>query len=274
MTTKRRLFTILYRGERKGTQPLDFDDNATVAQFLTYKFNLDDQISAVLTPNSLVGSSSPSDFDVFDWELQPIVQAAAVRTVRKPGILIVVEKTRSTLDPGKTNGLGTWFEAFVLKSEAEKEPAVSDELRKYLQSDEAKYQPSEYDVFLSYSTLDLPVATNIQNGLMAYGLRMFMAALDILAGDLWDIKILNAISGARYTVILLTTNSASSDWVKYEAGAIWALQKRGVAALLGVTPAAIPEPLRKFQAKVLTTGMPVTSLCRELAASCGKTIPP
>lgn len=82
----------------------------------------------------------------------------------------------------------------------------------------------DYDAFLSYSRADAPVAEGIQKGLHKVGrkmgrlhaLRVFRDKTDLTASSsLWD-KIRGALDCSRYLVVVLSPNSASSEWVNKE----------------------------------------------------------
>ncbi|WP_134080608.1 toll/interleukin-1 receptor domain-containing protein [Mycobacteroides salmoniphilum] len=82
----------------------------------------------------------------------------------------------------------------------------------------------DYDAFLSYSRADTPVAEGIQKGLHSIGrklgrlhaLRVFRDKTDLAASpSLWA-KLTEALDKSRYLVVVLSPNSASSEWVNKE----------------------------------------------------------
>lgn len=82
----------------------------------------------------------------------------------------------------------------------------------------------DYDAFLSYSRADTPVAEGIQKGLHRIGrkmgrlhaLRVFRDKTDLAASpSLWA-KITDALDKSRYLVVVLSPNSADSEWVNKE----------------------------------------------------------
>ncbi|MFV8310659.1 TIR domain-containing protein [Mycobacteroides chelonae] len=82
----------------------------------------------------------------------------------------------------------------------------------------------DYDAFLSYSRADTPVAEGIQKGLHTIGrklgrlhaLRVFRDKTDLAASpSLWA-KLTEALDKSRYLVVVLSPNSASSEWVNKE----------------------------------------------------------
>lgn len=85
-------------------------------------------------------------------------------------------------------------------------------------------QTYDYDAFLSYSRADTPVAEGIQKGLHRVGrkigrlhaLRVFRDKTDLAASpSLWE-KITDALDTSRYLVVVLSPNSAESEWVNKE----------------------------------------------------------
>lgn len=92
------------------------------------------------------------------------------------------------------------------------------------QSELPSERAHDYDAFLSYSRADAPVAEGIQKGLHRIGrkmgrlhaLRVFRDKTDLAASpSLWD-KIRGALDGSRYLVVVLSPNSAKSEWVNKE----------------------------------------------------------
>lgn len=82
----------------------------------------------------------------------------------------------------------------------------------------------DYDAFLSYSRADTAVAEGIQKGLHKIGrkmgrlhaLRVFRDKTDLAASpSLWD-KLQNALDRSRYLIVVLSPNSAGSEWVNKE----------------------------------------------------------
>ncbi|WP_162525837.1 MULTISPECIES: TIR domain-containing protein [unclassified Mycobacteroides] len=82
----------------------------------------------------------------------------------------------------------------------------------------------DYDAFLSYSRADAAVAEGIQKGLHTIGrklgrlhaLRVFRDKTDLAASpSLWA-KLSEALDKSRYLVVVLSPNSAGSEWVNKE----------------------------------------------------------
>ena len=73
-----------------------------------------------------------------------------------------------------------------------------------------------HDIFISYSSKDKAIADAVCHFLENGGIKCWMAPRDITAGfDYGDI-IVNAIKNARLFVIIFSSNSADSQWVRSE----------------------------------------------------------
>lgn len=82
------------------------------------------------------------------------------------------------------------------------------------------------DVFLSYSRDDLVIAGQVAERLREEGLNVFWDR-EIPVGKTWESHIEAELSGAKCVVVLWSSTSAASDWVRAEAAAA---ADRGVLA--------------------------------------------
>lgn len=73
-----------------------------------------------------------------------------------------------------------------------------------------------HDVFVSYSSLDKPIADAACATLEAHGLRCWIAPRDIVAGVDWSDAIIDAITDSSVFVLVLSTASNQSEQVKRE----------------------------------------------------------
>ena len=73
-----------------------------------------------------------------------------------------------------------------------------------------------YDVFISYSHKDKAIANAIVAGLENEGIRCWIAPRDVTPGDTWGEAIVNAISGSKIMVMILSDNSNQSRQVLRE----------------------------------------------------------
>ena len=104
-------------------------------------------------------------------------------------------------------------------------------------------KPFVYDAFISYDHDDRPVARGIQRGLHHIGkrlgqlhaLRVFRDSTDLSASpDLWA-KVVEAMDGSRYMIVVLSPEAVASVWVNKEVD-YW-LANRGPGHVLFVVAA-------------------------------------
>lgn len=108
-----------------------------------------------------------------------------------------------------------------------------------------------YRVFVSHATLDKWIAKVICDKLDALGVKSFRDDRDIQGGDDIPNRIREEIRLADEVLILLTPQSATRDWVRWEAAAAWACQKRIVVVQYHVEVSVVPEMLRSKKAVLL-----------------------
>lgn len=104
----------------------------------------------------------------------------------------------------------------------------------------------EYDVFISYSDRDRNDASAIYKALYDAGRRAFMASKSLRGGDDFAERIRDALLRSRQLWLLVTPNSAKSDWVLSEWGAAWVLGRRIVPILLRYDRAQLPDRLQRL----------------------------
>ncbi len=73
-----------------------------------------------------------------------------------------------------------------------------------------------HDVFISYSTVDKPAADAVCAKVEARGIRCWIAPRDIMPGVDWSDAIIDALSGCRVFLLLLSAASNNSEQVKRE----------------------------------------------------------
>jgi len=91
-----------------------------------------------------------------------------------------------------------------------------------------------HDVFLSYAKSDKQLADAVCAGLEARGARCWHAPRDIVHGTTWSGAIVEAIGAARVMVIILSSDSNSSNHVLNEV-------ERAVHAKLHVIPFRVED---------------------------------
>ncbi len=105
----------------------------------------------------------------------------------------------------------------------------------------------KYDVFICYVRADNEIAIEIRQSLSSKGIKCFMAEMDISI-ETWEDKILAVLKEVKIGVVLLTPQSVNSRWVMCEAGALWALGKLIVPAVMYVRINEMPGPINRYQA--------------------------
>lgn len=76
-----------------------------------------------------------------------------------------------------------------------------------------------YDVFISYSTQDLGIATRLRDWITAAGAKPFLAEYSLVPGRPLGADILQAIQQCNLFLLLWSQNAARSEWVPQEIGA-------------------------------------------------------
>lgn len=114
---------------------------------------------------------------------------------------------------------------------------------------------SESDIFLSYATPNRPTAKVLAAVLSTKGLSVWWDR-EIPPGQTFDSVIEMALGSAKCVIVLWSSASVSSDWVKVEAaeGA-----RRGVLVPALIEDVTIPLEFRRIQAANLTDWRASTS---------------
>ena len=94
-------------------------------------------------------------------------------------------------------------------------------------------------VFISHSSKDKPFAWRLVRSLNSYQLPVWFDARELRPGDYLHDSIKDGIKGSDYFVLLLSKNSISSKWVKFELKEAIKTQK------LGKDPKVIPVIIKK-----------------------------
>lgn len=126
---------------------------------------------------------------------------------------------------------------------------------------------AKYNVFLSYAADDSGLATELHDELKKKRISCFMAEKDVAVATEWQDAIRDALRSASRILLLLTPRSLDRPWVLMETGAAWALDIPIVPALVHVTPDQLPDPVRRYQARIIETTAQRRGLIRELKAA-------
>lgn len=120
------------------------------------------------------------------------------------------------------------------------------ELEDFFRSNRQKAKYS-FDAFLSYSISNSAEAELIHSKASTAGLRVFMAPKLLVPGDDFAEEIRSALEGSAELWLLLTPQTARSEWVISEWGAAWVLKRTIVPILHRCAPDALPDRLARFQ---------------------------
>lgn len=103
-----------------------------------------------------------------------------------------------------------------------------------------------FDAFLSYSSANTAEAELVYSRAIAAGLKVFMAPKQLSPGDEFAEEIRSSLEGAKELWLLLSPQSARSEWVISEWGAAWVLRHPIVPILHRCEPNLLPERLARF----------------------------
>lgn len=96
----------------------------------------------------------------------------------------------------------------------------------------ARFVPMAYRVFISYSSSDLSIATQVRDLLTMAGAKVFLAASSLEPGTDLNGSIHAEIRACDMFVLLWSRNARESSWVSQEVGAASAQRKLLVPVLL------------------------------------------
>jgi hypothetical protein len=120
------------------------------------------------------------------------------------------------------------------------------------------------DIFISYSTKDAAIAELLASQIRQRNFSVFLAHQTIDIGPRWETQVIDALRSCRLAILILSPQSLSSDWVRYEIGALWALGKLVAPALYGVLSSQLPDLLRQYQARSISESGAVHDFCVEV----------
>ena len=78
---------------------------------------------------------------------------------------------------------------------------------------------NKINVFLSYSSKDKKIVSNLKEALTYLGLESFMAHDDIQPSEEWQNRILSELRELQIFIAVMTKNFSKSDWTNQEVGA-------------------------------------------------------
>jgi hypothetical protein len=93
-----------------------------------------------------------------------------------------------------------------------------------------------YSVFLSHSSHDSWIARVMAEKIEALGAKCWLDEKDLAGGDVIAQDILKGIDACHEAIVLVSSNSANSQWVPFEIGAARGQHKRVTPILNNVQP--------------------------------------
>ena len=110
-------------------------------------------------------------------------------------------------------------------------------------------------VFMSYYSDEgadaEDIARHLESVFSPDDIQVFMASRpeSVRPGDVWQDKVIDALSDADALVVLMTVNALARPWINFEIGVAWARRARILMFCnRGMTPAALPTPYNTLQA--------------------------
>ena len=94
------------------------------------------------------------------------------------------------------------------------------------------------------------IARHLETVFSPADLQVFMAARpeSVRPGDIWQDKVINALSDADVLLVLMTVNALTRPWVNFEIGVAWARRARILMFCnRGMIPAGLPTPYNTLQ---------------------------
>ena len=119
-------------------------------------------------------------------------------------------------------------------------------------------------IFISYSRKDIEFVRRLAGDLEKAGYDVWWDLTDLRGGDDWPRVIPAAIESSEYVLVVLSPNSAISDWVEKEYTEALGLRKRIIPILL--KPSPIPFALNTINYVSFTEGEYTDNLHKLLAA--------
>src|SRR5688500_6228303 len=119
-------------------------------------------------------------------------------------------------------------------------------------------------IFISYSRKDIAFARKLAGDLEKAGYDVWWDLTDLRGGDDWPRVIPAAIESSQYVIVVLSPNSAVSDWVEKEYTQALGLRKKIIPILL--KPSAVPFALNTINYVNFASGEYVDNLNKLLSA--------
>jgi TIR domain len=106
-------------------------------------------------------------------------------------------------------------------------------------------------VFISHSSVDQWIASQIARDIESAGIEVFLDVKDLDTGDDFDEQIRTNLIQSDEMLLLISPAALRSFWVMMEFGAARALGMRPALILVGVSPNELPDPINRHLARDL-----------------------
>lgn len=233
----RRIFMVFYDG---GIQFAIWVDNVESKRVPTLFGDVTGALNAQSDDPSELITYEASECDFYGWEFEALPVDTTVAQVPEPGVVFAVRASQEDF------GSGTSAMRLGIRWSLTKDDTYGPRVKRFLRSPDATREAApllRYDAFISHSALDAPFAAAFVGELRRLDVTCFLAEITLTAGRLWADELRGALLSSRVGVILLTPKSVASAWVHAEVGAMWALRRRVVPVLVGLTPDDVPSSL-------------------------------
>src|SRR5512134_2891327 len=119
-------------------------------------------------------------------------------------------------------------------------------------------------IFISYSRKDIAFSRRLAGDLETVGYNVWWDLTDLRGGDDWPRVIPAAIEASQYVIVVMSPNSAISDWVAKEYTQALDLRKKIIPIML--RPSRVPFALNTINYVNFATGEYVDNLKNLLTA--------
>lgn len=141
---------------------------------------------------------------------------------------------------------------------------------------------SETKIFISHIADEQAEIAGIKEFLektFGQSIKVFVASSweSVQPGDDWFKRIEDAISSSDVMIVFLSTDSVNRPWILFEIGAAWFSKKKVIPICYkGMTPSALPEPIKRLQAvdvNATTSAESYSRLAEAIQKSCNLPTP-
>jgi nucleotide-binding universal stress UspA family protein len=219
-----------------------------------------------------VTTLEPGDVLFFSWSCELLSPDLPGCAVPKPGVVLAARRGDSYTGAWPPTGIELPTLAGSLRLAAGPKPDAP--LSHFLSGPAASADPITrfgLQVFISYSSKDRDLAAEMKGLIEAPGVSVFLAEMSIPPGELWSDRIRAALRESDAALLLLTPDSVERPWVMAEVGALWALDKPFVPAVM-YAPDELPEFITRRQCIDIRTTASRKPCAEAVVALCPKKI--